>query len=418
MQKIKVLVVGSGCREHAIVRSLLEDQNISAIYTLPERISLKDTIDIPSALLNDFEALADYLKKENIELVVIGPEKVLVEGLADVLRNREIGVFGPCSKSAQLEGSKIFAKEFMKAEGIPTASYHIVSSVSEVLHASENFFPPYVLKADGLAGGKGVFICHNRLELEEKSQFLFDKKALGSAGEKALLEDFQKGQELSVFVITDGDFYQFLPVAQDYKRLYEGQKGPNTGGMGAIAPVSISSELLKAIEDKIVKPTLEGLKKRDCVYRGVLYLGLMIHKNFPKVLEYNVRFGDPEAQVLLPLLEGSWLDVFYKIAQAKKLNLNWKKKYSVSVALCAENYPEGPLNSVPIEGLIYAQKDHSWFVHGSLTRREDQWFTQGGRVLNSVAIGDNKKQAVQRAYQHIKGVSWKGMRYRKDIGQS
>ena len=415
---MKVLVVGNGCREHAIVKSLLEDQKTSAVYTLPERISLKDTIAVSSSLLNEPNSLANYLKKEGVELAIVGPEQPLVNGLADILREKGIKVFGPCSKSARLEGSKIFAKQFMKEQGIPTASYRIVSSMSETLQASENFFPPYVLKADGLAGGKGVFICHNRSELEEKSQFLFDKKALGPAGETALLEDFQKGTEISVFVITDGESYQFLPVAQDYKRLYEGQKGPNTGGMGAIAPVSIAPELLKIIEDKIVKPTLEGLRKQKCVYRGVLYLGLMIYNNFPKVLEYNVRFGDPEAQVLLPLLEGSWLDVFYNTAIAQKANLKWKKQYSACVVLCSENYPEGPLRSVPIKGLIYYTKGYSWFIHGSLTRQEDQWFTKGGRVLNAVAIGDSQETAINRAYEHIKGISWPGMHYRKDIGQT
>ena len=415
---MKILVVGSGCREHAIVKSLLEDQKTSAIYTLPERISLRDTIDVPSFLLSDYSSLADYLKKERVELVVVGPEQPLVSGLSDALRDQGIKVFGPCSRSAQLEGSKIFAKEFMKEQKIPTASYHVVSSVSETLQASENFFPPYVLKADGLAGGKGVFICYNRSELEEKSQFLFDKKALGSAGEKALLEDFQKGTEISVFVITDGESYQFLPIAQDYKRLYEAQKGPNTGGMGAIAPVSISPELLRTIEDKIVKPTLEGLKKREYVYKGVLYLGLMIHNNFPKVLEYNARFGDPEAQVLLPLLDGSWLDVFYKTATAQPVSLKWKKQHSACVVLCAENYPEGPLKESPIEGLIYYTKGYSWFIHGSLARRDDQWLTKGGRVLNAVAIGEDQETAVNRAYDHIKGVSWPGLHYRKDIGQS
>lgn len=414
---MKVLVVGEGCREHAIVKSLLEDKNISAVYTLPERVSVRDTIGLSSDFLSDSVSLLSRLKKEGVELAVIGPEQPLVNGLADVLRKEGIKVFGPCAKSAQLEGSKIFAKQFMKEQGIPTASYHIVSSVSETLLASENFFPPFVLKADGLAGGKGVFICHDRVELEDKSHLLFNKKALGSSGEKALLEDFQKGTEISVFVITDGESYHILPIAKDYKRLYEGQKGPNTGGMGAIAPVSISSELLKTIENQIVRPTLEGLKKRDCVYRGVLYLGLMIHNNFPKVLEYNVRFGDPEAQVLLPLLEGSWLDVFYKTAAAQKLDLKWKKQHSASVVLCSENYPEGPIRSAPIAGLIYSTKGYSWFIHGSLVRHKDQWFTKGGRVLNAVAVGNTQEEAVRRAYEHVKGISWPGIHYRKDIGQ-
>ena len=413
---MKILVVGSGCREHAIIKTLLEDKKTTAVYSLPERVSLKETIGLPSLLLNNREALADHLKKEKVELAVIGPEQPLVEGLSDFLREKGIKVFGPDSKAAQLEGSKIFAKQFMKEQNIPTASYHMVSSVSEVLQASENFFPPFVLKTDGLAGGKGVFLCGNRTELEEKSRLLFEKKVLGPAGEKALLEDFQKGQEISVFVITNGDSYSLLPVAQDYKRLYDGQKGPNTGGMGAVAPVPISLDLMKSIENLIIEPTLKGLKEMKAMYRGVLYLGLMVHKNFPKVLEYNVRFGDPEAQVLLPLLDGSWQDVFHKTAGGEQPNLKWKKLYSSCVVLCSENYPEGPIREAPINGFIYYKQENSWFIHGSLTRHEDQWFTKGGRVLNAVAVGKSKEEAIQRAYQHVEKISWPGMHYRKDIG--
>lgn len=413
---MKVLVIGSGCREHAMVQSLLEDKNTSAVYTLPERISLKETKDIPSSFLKDPEALSSYLKTEAVELVVIGPEQPLVEGLSDFLREKGFKVFGPSSQSARLEGSKIFAKQFMKEQGIPTASYQIVTSVSETLQMSENFFPPFVLKADGLAGGKGVFLCQNQTELEEKSRFLFEKKALGPAGEKALLEDFQSGRELSVFVITDGTSYHILPVAQDYKRLYEKQEGPNTGGMGAVAPIPLTPELMNSIEKLIVKPTLQGLQKQNSLYRGVLYLGLMVHKNIPKVLEYNVRFGDPEAQVLFPLLEGSWLEVFYKTASAQSINLNWKKQHSACVVLCSENYPEGPIQSTAIEGSIDHKKPNSWFLHGSLARKEETWFTKGGRVLNAVAVGQSREEAVKKAYESIQQISWPGMHYRKDIG--
>lgn len=413
---MKTLVVGNGCREHAIIKALLKDKNTSAVYSLPEKSSVKETIDLPSDLLKDKKALASHLKKEEVNLVIIGPEQPLVDGLADFLREEGFKVFGPSAKSAQLEGSKIFAKQFMKQQKIPTASYHIVSSVTETLQAGENFFPPFVLKADGLAGGKGVFLCSNKTELEEKSRLLFEKKVLGSAGEKALLEDFQKGEEISVFVITNGENYSLLPIARDYKRLYDNQKGPNTGGMGAVAPVPISPDLMKNIEDLIIQPTLKGLKENNMTYLGILYFGLMVHNNFPKVLEYNVRFGDPEAQVLLPLLDGSWLDVFYKIACGEQADLKWKKLHSSCVVLCSQNYPEGPLKESPIEGLIYYSRDNSWFIHGSLIRHEEQWFTKGGRVLNAVAVGKSKKEAVQRAYEHLKKISWSGMHYRKDIG--
>ena len=414
---MKVLVVGSACREHALIKALKEDPKTKQVYTLPERLSLEGLKNLPSSFLNNPEKLASHLLSEGIELVLIGPEQPLVNGLADILRDHGIKVFGPSKEAAQLEGSKIFAKKFMKELGIPTASYHIVSSISEALNSSKNFFPPYVLKADGLAGGKGVFICETQSELEEKSRFLFEEKGLGGAGEKALLEDFQKGKELSVFVITNGDSYQILPAAQDYKRLLEGSKGPNTGGMGAIAPVSVDEELLSFIENRIIKPTLEGLKKKGLLYYGILYLGLMVHKKIPKVLEYNVRWGDPEAQVLLPLLDGSWLDVFYQTALGQAVDLKWKQnKRSVCVVLSSSNYPESPSIEAPIEGSLDFKTENSYFIHGSLKKQDKKWFTKGGRVLNAIGLGKSKEQALHRAYEQAQKISWLKMRYRKDIG--
>ncbi len=413
---MKILVVGEGGREHAIVKALVEDKKVSAVYSLPERSSLRETVGLPPELLNDREALSLRLKKEEVDLVVIGPEKPLAEGLSDFLKKKGLKVFGPGAGSAQLEASKIFAKQFMKEQGIPTASYRVVSSVSETLQAMESFFPPFVLKADGLAGGKGVFICENRSQLEERAYFLFEKQGLGSAGKRALLEDFQSGKELSFFIISNGESYQSLPVAKDYKRLYEGQKGPNTGGMGAVAPQALPSDLVERIENTVIKATLKGLKKRGLSYNGVLYLGLMINKNIPKVLEYNVRLGDPEAQVLLPLLDGSWADLFYQVASNHLPQLKWKKLCSACVVLCAENYPEGPIPSRPIKGSIYYKTENSWFIHGALTRREGQWMNKGGRVLSAVAVGDSQESALKRAYQHAEKISWQGLHYRKDIG--
>ena len=415
---MKILVIGGGCREHALIQSLKEDSRTKEVYTLPERVSLKDLKPLSSSLLDNQKKLTDCILSQGIDLVIIGPEQPLVNGLADTLREHGIKVFGPSQKSAQLEGSKVFAKQFMKEWGIPTASYHIVSSVLETLKSSENFFPPYVLKADGLAGGKGVFICETKDELETKSRFLFEKKGLGKAGETALLEDFQKGREISVFVITNGESYQVLPLAQDYKRLLEGHKGPNTGGMGAMAPVFLDEGLLNLIEHSIIKPTLRGLRERKMTYYGILYIGLMIHKNIPKVLEYNVRWGDPEAQVLLPLLDASWLDVFYQTALGQAVDLKWKKnQHSACVVLASKNYPESPSIEAPIEGELDFKTEHSYFIHGSLKWQNEKWFTKGGRVLNAIGLGDNKDQALQRAYEQAKKISWSGMQYRKDIGK-
>ncbi len=415
---MKVVIIGNGCREHALVKVFQEDSKVTKIYVLPERTSLQNVENIPSSLLGNKEALLDYLLKEEVDLVVIGPEQPLVEFWADALREKGIKVFGPSGAAAQLEGSKIFAKEFMKKYQIPTASYQVVSSVSDVLRESENFFPPYVLKADGLAGGKGVFLCSTVQDLEEKSQFLFEKKGLGVAGEKAIIEDFQSGEELSVFVITNGEDYEILPIAKDYKRLYDGQKGPNTGGMGAIAPIKISSDLKKNIEHSIIKPSLKGLKSNGTPYNGILYIGLMVHKDIPKVLEYNVRFGDPEAQVLLPLLDGSWADVFYKIASGQKVTLKWKKKYSACVVLASEGYPNHPIKGAMIDGLIYYKTPSTYFLHGALIQRDKdrKWIVNGGRVMNIISIGDSQKDVIEEAYKHLKKISWKGMQYRKDIG--
>jgi len=413
---MRVLVLGSGGREHALIKALKEDPKTEQVYTLPERVSLNSIESLPSSL--EPEDLATHLLKKKIDLVVIGPEQPLVNGLADALRSKGIKVFGPSQQAAKLEGSKIFAKEFMKELGIPTASYHVVSSVTEVLKSAENFFPPYVLKADGLAGGKGVFICKSLSELEQKSRFLFEEKALGTAGEKALLEDFQKGEELSVFIITNGDSYQILPVAQDYKRLLEANKGPNTGGMGAIAPVPINQELFHFIESRIIKPSLEGLKQKGFLYRGILYIGLMIHKNIPKVLEYNVRWGDPEAQVILPLLEGSWLDVFYQTALGQAVKLQWKKdQYSACIVLASKNYPESPSIESTLKGSLDFKTEQSYFIHGSLKKEGNQWITKGGRVLNAIGLGSSQKEALEKAYKQAEKISWEGIKYRRDIGQ-
>ena len=305
----------------------------------------------------------------------------------------------------------------MKEYGIPTASYQIVSSISETLQASENFSPPYVLKADGLAGGKGVFICETVQELENQASFLFKKKMLGEAGSRAVLEDFQSGTERSIFVLTNGKDYALLPVVQDYKRLLDEQKGLNTGGMGAIAPIDIPPDLMKNIEERIVKPTLQGLQKRNYSYFGVLYIGLMVSSKGARVLEYNVRFGDPEAQVLLPLLEGSWADVFYQISQGKLPALKWKALHTACVVLTSPGYPLNPKMGIPIEGLIYHQTPNTYFLHAGVGQNKTgRWVTQGGRVLNAIAIGESRVEVLKKVYDQVSKISWEGEHHRKDIG--
>ena len=414
---MKILIVGSGGREHALFQAISEKGEET--YFLPERKSIPQAKGAPTHLLKDRFALSDWLKKEQVHLIIIGPEQPLVEGLGDFLRKQGFLVFGPSADAAKLEGSKLFAKEFMKARNIPTAPFQPINSLSETLKASENFSPPYILKADGLAGGKGVFVCQTKNELEDKAKHLFEDKILGPAGEIALLEEFQEGVEVSVFILTNGRDYQILPMAQDYKRLGEKNTGPNTGGMGATAPLSLPEKLMAEIEDSIIQPTVQGLKNNHYEYFGILYIGLMVTQKGPRVLEYNVRFGDPEAQVLLPLLEGSWRKVFYQVSQGKLPSLKWKNIYSACVVLTAGGYPENPRKGEPIKGFIYHKTPHSYFLHGGVDQNDKgQWIVGGGRVLNSVALGDTPEQALKRAYDQLAKMSWEGLHYRKDIGSS
>ena len=441
---MKALVIGSGARESAILKALREGRQPARVFSLPGRPGKPRPAQpaqerpgkpeggsqaphppgfwgaeaLPASFLKDRAALARWLKAEKPDLCVIGPEQPLVEGLADFLRESGAAVFGPSARAARLEGSKIFAKRFMKEMGVPTASYQIVSSVSEAMREAENFFPPFVLKADGLAGGKGVFICAGRQELKAKAGFLFEEKALGKAGERALLEDFQSGREMSVFLLTNGEGYRLLPIARDYKRLREGQKGPNTGGMGAIAPVEAPPELVENIKSMIIEPTIRGLRLRSMPYRGALYIGLMISKNFPKVLEYNVRFGDPEAQALLPLLDGSWAEVFREIAGGGLPELKWKPLHAACVVLSAEGYPEKPARGAPIEGPVFHNAPDSWALPGGIAYDEKQkkWVTAGGRVLSAVGAGETRELALKRAYDLAGKISWPGRHFRRDIG--
>ncbi len=414
----KVLVIGEGCREHALMKALMEDPHQLEVYALPKRFGIPGIKNLPNNLLNNQIALVERLLKEKIKLIVIGPEKPLAKGLSDFLRAKGFYVFGPSQKASQLEASKIFAKKFMTQQKIPTASYQVVSSVRQTLKEAKCFSPPYVLKADGLAGGKGVFLCSNINDLKEKAHFLFNKKALGVAGKRAVLEQFQKGKEVSIFVLTDGQRFRVLPPARDYKKLYEGGLGPNTGGMGAIAPVLFSNRLLNKVKTQIIKPTLKGLRKKKLLYRGVLYLGLMVDsKQNLKLLEYNIRFGDPEAQVILPLLDGSWYNVFYQIAVGRVPTLKWKKKHCACVVLTAPGYPEKPIKGLIVEGKWQkSYKQNQYFLQGGIALIGSRFVTNGGRVLNSVALSTSCKKALEKAYQQVKKVFWKDIYYRKDIG--
>jgi len=328
-----------------------------------------------------------------------------------------VQVVGPSQIAAQLEGSKVFAKEFMVNAGVPTAAFEVVEDVAGTLKAAAAFTPPYVLKADGLAAGKGVFLCDTLAELKEAAESLFEKKTLGAAGNKALLEQYQDGFEISYLVLTNGVRSEAMPLAQDHKRLRDDDVGPNTGGMGVVAPLSIDPALREKIETTIVQPTIRHLQGSGLLYRGVLYIGVMVTASGPTVLEFNVRFGDPEAQVIMPLLDGDWGYVFTQLANGELVPMKWKNLHMACVVQAAPGYPDTPEKGVVLEGDVGYQDSSSYFLHAGTAKSPlGQWITNGGRVLNAVGMGSSLKEAIHSAYKQAKHVTWKNMQMRKDIG--
>lgn len=411
------LVIGQGGREHALVRALKNSPSVKEIHAIPGNPGMASEILCHALDWKNFESIATFCRQFNIDVVVVGPEDPLVMGLSDFLRDQGVLVVGPSKAAAQLEGSKVFAKEFMQEFGVATARAVTVRSVEETMAAAEAFTPPYVLKADGLAAGKGVVLCKELDHLRSVAQQFFEQKLFGVASEKALLEQFLPGDELSLLLLTNGSDYQLLPMAQDHKQLNDGDQGPNTGGMGTVAPMGISQALSEQIKTTIIEPTLKGLQSRAMFYRGVIFLGLMITNEGPQLLEYNCRLGDPETQVVLPLLQGDWGKVFHQLAQGNLPQLSWQSIFTACVVLAAPGYPEAPEKGVVITGELNYQTHSSYFLHAGTRRGEDgQWQTAGGRVLCSIGIGSTKEEARANAYQQASHVNWKGLQKRTDIG--
>lgn len=464
MRLKNVLVIGSGGREHAIVRQLALGSGLERIAAVPGSAGMqarpqgagKTAIEVHADIevRPPFQALIGFALTgaggEKFDLVVIGPEQPLADGLADRLREKGLRVFGPSAEGARLEASKIHAKELMQAAGVRTARSFVVTSVAECMRAAAVFAPPYVLKADGLAAGKGVFIEKNLAGLETAAKALFDERTLGAAGSRALLEEFSSGPELSHLVLTNGREFVSMPAARDHKRLRDGDKGPNTGGMGVVAPVPLPSGLLATIEKDVVAPVIAEIARRKLDFRGVLYFGLMLTPDGPSILEFNARFGDPEAQVLLPLLDedksGSWSEVLAAIADGQAMpKVQWRSdRYAACIVLAAEGYPDSTVKGVPIAGLVNAgdaagsvdvskvrkgpvydavASGSAYVLHAgttAVTRGDGSEFvTSGGRVLGATAVSSRAMvHALELAYGVAKSVNWPGRQMRKDIGAS
>ncbi|MBI3160110.1 MAG: phosphoribosylamine--glycine ligase [Chloroflexi bacterium] len=412
---MNVLLLGSGGREHAIAWKLAQSPRLTQIYAVPGNPGTARLGRNLDGDILDRRRVASLAKKHGIDLVVIGPEAPLAAGLADDLRAAGVSVFGPSRAGAQLEASKAFAKEFMRVSKIPTACYAIFEEFEAArAHLAQASYPS-VIKASGLAAGKGVFLSEDSVQAERILQDLLVENRLGAAGAQIVIEERLNGPELSVLAFTDGQRLAIMPPARDHKRLLDGDQGPNTGGMGALAPSpDATPELMQEILETILAPTLAGLNERGIDYRGVLYAGLILTEDGPKVLEYNCRFGDPEAQAILPLMESDLLEVMLGAAQGNLPDVRWRDGYAVCVVLASGGYPDTYQSGFPVSGL---EEDAGALVFHAGTRVVDgRIVTHGGRVLGVTAVGGDLFEAAHRAYRAAAAVRFEDMHYRTDIG--
>ena len=419
---MNVLVLGSGGREHALAWRISKSKLLKNLFISPGNpgtAGIGKNVELEPGKQN----IAEFCKTNDIDLVVIGPEQPLVEGLADFLRSENIKVFGPDGKAAEIEGSKSFAKELMQKYSVPTAAYKEFDN-TEYGDASaylKDYKFPAVIKADGLAAGKGVIICNNFIEAENALKEIFVEKAFGGAGSKIIIEEFLEGEEASILAVTDGDEYVLLPSSQDHKRIGEGDTGKNTGGMGAYSPAPvITSRILNEIESKIIEPVLEGMKKEGRKFSGCLYAGLMITSEGPKVIEFNCRFGDPETQAVLPLVGGDFLKLLYSAASGKldKKSVNFPGGTAVCVVAVSGGYPGSYKKGLEILGLEDTDTAELIVFHAGTSRKEDRILTSGGRVLGVTAVlkENDLQKARTLAYGALSRIKFKDMYYRRDIG--
>ena len=415
---MKIAIIGSGGREHALAATISKSSKINEIFCIPgnagtSKIAINVELDI-----NEFDKVHKFINDNSIDLVVIGPEQPLVNGIVDYLEKFNIKVFGPNKIASQLEGSKIFTKKLCQEYNIPTANFGIFENRIDAKKFLENSNYPNVIKADNLAAGKGVYICNSKRESLIAVQEIFDGK-FGEA-KNVLIEEFLEGEEMSYFIISDGTTIKSFETAQDHKRVLEGDNGKNTGGMGAYSPSRlINNDLEDKILSKIIKPTLKGIKNLGTEYKGFLYAGLMIVENEPYLIEYNVRMGDPECQTILPKLKTDLLEIIEACCDKKlvDINIEWTNKKSLCVVLCSKGYPDTYQKNILINNLENFNLDENNFIFHAGTKKEnDEIYAIGGRVLNFISLSDNFLQARDEVHQSLKKLDWNGGFYRRDIG--
>jgi len=416
--KIKILVIGGGGREHTLVWKLAQSPRVKEIYVAPGNagtVGIARNLDIKP---NDIEALAKTASAENIDLTVVGPETPLSEGIADQFLIRGLQIFGPTRQAAEIESSKVFAKELMQKYNIPCARSASFSDYSKAKDYVKQQQPPIVVKADGLAAGKGVILADSIPQALDALSRIMEAKAFGAAGDRVIIEEYLSGREMSTFAFTDGHTVIPMTSACDYKPAYDGNRGPNTGGMGSYSPPPfLTPALAKTVKEKIMEPTVKAMHDEGRAYRGVLYGGLMISDSNPRVLEFNARFGDPETQVTLPLLQTDLVDIMLAVNDNKldKLKVEWSRDACVGVVMASGGYPASYKTGFPISGLDDLDKDIMVFHAGTKLGEKGEVLTNGGRVLAVVGRAKTIAEAREKVYENITRINFEGCHYRKDI---
>jgi phosphoribosylamine--glycine ligase len=418
--EMKILVVGSGGREHAICWKLSKSKLVSKIYCAPGNAGIAEIGECVPVSVDDIAALVDVVEKEAIDLTVVGPEKPLTLGIVDEFEERGLRIFGPTKEASIIEGSKAFAKEFMRRYHIPTAPFKIFDDREEALRFCNETRYPLVIKADGLAGGKGAIIVDNIQQARSTVDSMMVDKRFGEAGSKVVIEDRLVGEEVTVMAFTDGESILPMLPSQDHKPVFDNDQGPNTGGMGAYCPVPfVSDSLMVDIYDIVLEPAIRGLKSEGRTFKGILYAGLMVNDKGPKVIEFNCRFGDPETQVVLPLLKNDLAEIFISIVDGSVSleDLTWRDASAVCVILASQGYPGSYEKGKPISGLPKTEKDGKYMFHAGTKRRDSQILTDGGRVLGVTSLDVNLHDAIAGAYEVVDKIKFDGAFFRSDIAQ-
>lgn len=419
---MNVLLVGSGGREHALAWKVCQSKRLEKLYCAPGNAGIAQLAECVPIAVTDIDAMVTFAKKEKIDLVIVAPDDPLSMGMVDAFQAAGIAAFGPNQAAARIESSKVFSKNLMRKYHVPTAGYQTFTDADQALRFLDSYESyPIVVKADGLALGKGVLICENKQQAQEAIQMCMIDKVFGDAGNTVLVEEFIEGPEMSILAFADGETIVPMISAQDHKRIFDGDQGPNTGGMGTFAPSpEMTPGLAKFFEENIMWPTMKAMEKEGCPFSGVLYFGLMLTKDGPKVLEYNARFGDPETQVVLPLLETDLLDIMEAVVEKRldKQPIVWKDEAAVCVVLASAGYPGAYQKGTPIQGVESLENEKNIFLfHAGTDEKEDVFVTNGGRVLGVTAVARTLEQAAEYAYKAVDQISFDGMQYRTDISK-